>query len=153
MCVNVGRPPIQFLCLQTVHAKVVVNSCGVIEGYQLYKLEGLEPKSKMLDYLVEYTTNEDPVTQFFDSYLDTGTEQDFVPVQTMLDAVKEYCHRQGLDYPSETLVRKRLRELLGSTFQRRCGQHQELPEVLMDILCSKIAKTIIRSSVSQASQA
>ena len=79
----------------------------------------------MLDYLVKYTTNEDLVTQFFDTYLDTGTEQDFVPVQTMLDAVKEYCHRQGLDYPSETLVRKRLRELLGSTFQRRCGQHQE----------------------------
>ena len=62
-------PPFQFLCLQTVHPKVVVNSCGVIEGYQLYKLEGLEPKSKMLDYLVEYTTNEDPVTQFADTYL------------------------------------------------------------------------------------
>jgi putative DNA primase/helicase len=96
-----------------------------VEGYQLYKLEGLEPTSKMLDYLEEYMTNEDPVAQFVDTYLDTGTEQDFVPVQTMLDAVKEYCHRQGLDYPSETLVRKRLRELLGATVQRRCGQHQE----------------------------
>ena len=96
-----------------------------VEGYQLYKLEGLEPTSKMLDYLEEYMTNEDPVAQFVDTYLDTGTEQDFVPVQTMLDAVKEYCPRQGLDYPSETLVRRRLRELLGATVQRRCGQHQE----------------------------
>ena len=49
----------------------------------------------------------------------------FVPVQTMLYAIKDYCYRQGLDNPTEASTRRRLRELLGATVQKRVGQHKE----------------------------
>jgi hypothetical protein len=42
----------------------------------------------------------------------------------MLDSVQAYCHRQGIETPAETQTRKRLRELLGATLQRRYGHHQ-----------------------------
>jgi len=42
----------------------------------------------------------------------------------MLDAVKDYCYRQGLDNPTEVFTRRRLRELLGATVQRRSGHHR-----------------------------
>ena len=76
-------------------------------------------------YLDEYRTNSDPIYQFVDSHIEETDENDFIPVQTMLDAVKHYCRRQGLDSPTEKLTRKRLRELLGATVQKRVGQHQE----------------------------
>ena len=42
----------------------------------------------------------------------------------MLDAVKDYCYRQGLDNPTEVFTRTRLRELLGATVQKRVGHHK-----------------------------
>jgi len=96
----------------------------VVEGYQLYHSEGLEPTSKMLAFLDEYMTNEDPVAQFVESYVYEASEKEFVPVQTMLGAIEAYCHRQGIEAPAETQTRKRLRELLGATLQRRYGHHK-----------------------------
>jgi hypothetical protein len=52
-----------------------------------------------------------------------AVEHDFVPVQTMLYAIKDYCFRQGLDNPTEASTRGRLRELLGATVQKRVGHH------------------------------
>ena len=76
-------------------------------------------------YLDEYRTNSDPIYQFVDSHIEETDENGFIPVQSMLDAVKYYCHRQGLDNPVEVFTRMRLRELLGSTVQKRVGQHKE----------------------------
>ena len=70
-----------------------------------------------------YRVNEDPVTQFVDTCLSNSTETDFVPFQEMVDAVRDYCHRQALDNPGERQVRKRLRELLGEPVQKRVGHH------------------------------
>ena len=97
----------------------------IVEGYQLYRSEGLEATPKMLAFLDEYMTNEDPVAQFVESYVDGASEKEFIPVQTMLGAIDAYCRRQGIETPVETQTRKRLRELLGATFQRRYGHHQD----------------------------
>ena len=78
----------------------------------------------MLAFLDEYMTNEDPVAQFVESYVYEASEKEFVPVQTMLGAIEAYCHRQGIETPAETQTRKRLRELLGATLQRRYDHHQ-----------------------------
>ena len=43
----------------------------------------------------------------------------------MLSAVDSYCRRQGIETPFETQTRKRLRELLGATIQRRYGHHRD----------------------------
>ena len=42
----------------------------------------------METYLDEYRTNSDPICQFVDSYIEETDENGFVPVQTMLDAVR-----------------------------------------------------------------
>jgi len=63
------------------------------------------------------------VTQFVDTCLSYSTETNFIPFQEMVDAVRDYCHRQALDNPGERQVRKRLRELLGEPVQKRVGHH------------------------------
>ncbi len=50
-------------------------------------------------------------------------ETDFIPFQEMVDAVRDYCHRQVLGNPGERQVRKRLCELLGKPVQKRVGHH------------------------------
>ncbi len=73
----------------------------IVEGYQLYLEKGLKPTPIMETYLDEYRTNSDPIYQFVDSYIEETDENGFVPVQTMLDAIKDYCYRQGLNSPTE----------------------------------------------------
>ena len=114
---------------KSLHTTLKAEADGImrwiVEGYQLYREKGLEPTPLMEAYLDEYRTNSDPIYQFVDSHIEETDENDFIPVQTMLDAVTHYCRRQGLDSPTEKLTRKRLRELLGATVQKRVGQHQE----------------------------
>jgi putative DNA primase/helicase len=111
---------------KSLHTALKAEADGImrwiVEGYQLYLEKGLEPTPTMEAYLDEYRTNSDPIYQFVDSYIEETDENGFVPVQTMLDAVKDYCYRQGLDNPTEAFTRRRLRELLGATAQKRVGQ-------------------------------
>jgi putative DNA primase/helicase len=112
---------------KNLHATLKAEADGImrwlVEGYQLYGKEGLEPSAKMRALSEAYRVNEDPVTQFVDTCLSNSTETDFVPFQEMVDAVRDYCHRQALDNPGERQVRKRLRELLGEPVQKRVGRH------------------------------
>ena len=39
----------------------------MIEGYQKYKAEGLQPSQKMIDFLNDYQGNQDPVKQFVET--------------------------------------------------------------------------------------
>ena len=79
----------------------------------------------MLACLEEYITNEDPVGQFVEERVEETNSQDFIPVQDMLSAIELYCQGQGLRELDQRLVRKRLRELLGPTIQRRFGKDNE----------------------------
>ena len=97
----------------------------MVEGYRLYRKEGLEPTPIMEAYLDEYRTNSDPVCQFVQSCVKETNTEGFIPVQEMLANVKNYCNRQGLDVPDEPFTRRRLRELLGVTVQRRFGHQKE----------------------------
>ena len=111
-----------------LHTALKVEADGImrwlVEGYQLYLEKGLEPTPTMEAYLDEYRTNADPIYQFVDSYIEETDKKGFIPVQTMLDAIKDYCYRQGSDSPTETFTRRRLRELLGAPVQRRSGHHK-----------------------------
>jgi len=97
----------------------------MIEGYQLYKSEGLEPTAAMEALLAEYQTQEDPVGEFLDQQVIKGIDDEFIAVQEMLNAVIDYCHRQGTTPPEERRIRKKLRQELGVTTQRRRGHHGE----------------------------
>ena len=123
---------------KSLHTALKAEADGImrwlVEGYQLYGKEGLEPTTKMRALSEAYRVNEDPVTQFVDTCLSNSTETDFVPFQEMVDAVRDYCHRQALNIPGERQVRKRLRELLGEPVQKRFGHHNARTRGFMDYI-------------------
>lgn len=97
----------------------------MIEGYQMYKVEGLQPSQKMIDFLHEYQGNQDPVKQFVETTINKCEEGNFLPLFEIIKEFNSFCYRQGFTEPTENAIKKRLREILGPSTQQRHGPEGE----------------------------
>ena len=97
----------------------------MIEGYQKYKAEGLQPSQKMVAYLHDYQGNQDPVKQFLETTITKCEEGNFLPLFEIIKEFNSFCYRQGFTEPAENAIKKRLREILGPSTQQRYGPKGE----------------------------
>ena len=97
----------------------------MIEGYQKYKAEGLEPTEKMIAFLNDYRGNQDPVKQFLETTISNSEKGTFLPLFEIIKELNNFCYRQGYTTPTENDVKRRLREILGPSTQQRYGSNGE----------------------------
>ena len=97
----------------------------MIEGYEKYKTEGLQPSQKMIDFLNDYQGNQDPVKQFVETTIFKCEEGAFLPLFEIIKEFNSFCYRQGFTEPTENAIKKRLREILGPSTQQRYGSKGE----------------------------
>ena len=97
----------------------------MIEGYQKYKAEGLEPTEKMIALLNDYRGNQDPVKQFLETTISNSEKGTFLPLFEIIKELNNFCYRQGYTIPTENDVKRRLREILGPSTQQRYGSNGE----------------------------
>ena len=90
-----------------------------LEGVRLYKKQGLEPTSLMVEVLEEYRRKSDPVAEFVRMCIFRKGGQSFHPVDDLVREVRKYLAQEDLPIPDESTIKKSLRRLLGDIKQHR----------------------------------
>ena len=98
-------------------ADVILSWC--IEGYQLYRFEGLQTPRIVDQQLDEYKRRSDPVAEFVRECITHINDDTFITRDDLVQAVQEYCFSEDMDCPDTNSIKKSLRRLLGDPKQKR----------------------------------
>ena len=90
-----------------------------LEGARLYKKQGLEPTSLMVEVLEEYGRKSDPVAEFVRLCVVRKGGQSFHLIDDLVRKVRKYLTQEDLPIPDESSIKKSLRRLLGDIQQHR----------------------------------
>ena len=90
-----------------------------IEGYQLYRFEGLQAPRIVDQQLDEYKRRSDPVAEFVRECITHTNDDTFITRDDLIRAIQEYCLREEMDCPDTNSIKKSLRRLLGDPKQKR----------------------------------
>lgn len=64
-----------------------------VEGYRLYKQEGLEPPDEVKSATAQYRQDSDRISQFVDAWLEKGVDEDYQPYEVPVKAAyRVYAH-------------------------------------------------------------
>ena len=90
-----------------------------LEGARLYKKQGLEPTSLMVEVLEEYRRKSDPVAEFVRLCVVRRGDQAFHSVDDLVRKVRKYLALEDLPIPDESSIKKSMKRLLGDIQQHR----------------------------------
>ena len=90
-----------------------------LEGARLYKKQGLEPTSLMVEVLEEYRRKSDSVAEFVRLCVVRKGGQSFHLIDDLVREVWKYLTQEDLPIPDESSIKKSLRRLLGDIQQHR----------------------------------
>ena len=109
-------------------AKLKLEADGILgwclEGYKLYKSQGLKPTRKMTAELEHYKQNADPVAQFVRDCTEKSSSDIYITRDELAKEVAEYCISEELDCPRVADIKKRLTRYLGEPTQKRIGKNR-----------------------------
>lgn len=97
----------------------ILNWC--LEGYNLYKEQGLKTTQQMNICLDLYKKNSDPVAQFVSECTEKSSADLFITRDDLVKHVSDYCMSEELDCPRAVDIKKRLTRHLGEATQKRNG--------------------------------
>lgn len=95
-----------------------------LEGYKLYRLQGLKPTHRMKAELDLYRRNADPVAQFVNDCIEKTSSDFFIARDELAKEVIEYCISEELDCPKAVDIKKRLTRYMGEAVQKRMGNNR-----------------------------
>lgn len=95
-----------------------------LEGYKLYRSQGLKQTQRMTVELEHYRRNADPVSQFVNDCIEMSSSDVFTTRDDLVKEVTEYCISEELDCPRGADIKKRLTRYLGEATQKRIGNNR-----------------------------
>jgi len=95
-----------------------------LEGYKLYRSQGLKQTQRMTAELEHYRRNADPVAQFVSDCIEKSSPDVFITRDDLVKEVTEYCLSEELDCPRGADIKKRLTRYLGEASQKRKGNNR-----------------------------
>ena len=94
-----------------------------IQGYNLYRSEGLSPTTSMCNELQQYQRFTDPIDGFFETSIEvTNVTANFIPTDELLDAAQKFGRQEDRDSIHKTDLVRYMRSRGFNRVQRRDGR-------------------------------
>ena len=94
-----------------------------IQGYNLYRSEGLSPTTSMCNELQQYQRFTDPLDGFFETSIEvTNVTANFIPTDELLDAAQKFGRQEDRDSIHKTDLVRYMRSRGFNRVQRRDGR-------------------------------
>ena len=110
------------LTTKLLEADSILSWC--LDGYKLYRSQGLKPTHRMKAELDLYRRNADPVAQFVNECIEKSSSDFFISRDDLVKEVFEYCMSEELDCPKAVDIKKRLTRYMGEAMQKRMGNNR-----------------------------